>query len=122
MQPAIKIKRIYEEADSQDGYRILVDRLWPRGLTKAEAAIDEWAKEIAPSTAIRLAYGHIPDRWETFSNQYKKELIHNEELTAYLDKWEDHPVITLLYATKDTAHTHASILQEYLNTSYEDRL
>jgi uncharacterized protein YeaO (DUF488 family) len=121
MQPAIKMKRIYEEADSHDGYRVLVDRLWPRGLTKEKAHIDEWAKEIAPSTAIRITYAHIPERWEAFSAQYKNELIHNENFASYLDKWEDHPTITLLYAAKDIAHTHAIILQEYLERCYDER-
>lgn len=121
MPPDINIKRIYEEIGSQDGYRVLVDRLWPRGLTKEKANIEEWAVEIAPSTAIRLAYAHIPERWNDFSAQYKNELILNEQLTSYLDKWEDHPIITLLYAAKDKEHTHALILQEYLKSCYDAR-
>ncbi|MDH5825748.1 DUF488 domain-containing protein [Sphingobacterium faecium] len=121
MQPAIKIKRVYEKAESQDGYRVLVDRLWPRGLTKEEVHLDEWAKDIAPSTPIRLAYAHVPERWDAFKIQYKNELKHNEEVPSFLDKWEDHPTITLLYAAKDTEHTHALVLQEYLKKCYAAR-
>lgn len=121
MRPGINIKRIYEEIGSQDGYRILVDRLWPRGLIKEKVHIDEWAVEIAPSTAIRLAYAHLPERWETFKIQYRNELLNNEQLSSYLDKWEDHPIITLLYAAKDKERTHARILQESLKSCYDDR-
>ncbi|MCS3556852.1 MULTISPECIES: DUF488 domain-containing protein [unclassified Sphingobacterium] len=121
MRPDISIKRIYEETDSHDGYRVLVDRLWPRGLTIEKAHIDEWATEIAPSTATRLAYAHVPERWEIFKIQYKNELLNNEQLISYLDKWEEHPIITLLYAAKDKEHTHALVLQEYLIFCYNSR-
>ncbi|UIR56066.1 DUF488 family protein [Sphingobacterium sp. SRCM116780] len=121
MQPQIKIKRIYESASEQDGYRVLVDRLWPRGITKERANIDEWAKEITPSTPIRVAYCHIPEHWEVFKAQYEKELIQNDHLASYVDKWEEYPVITLVYAAKDEQHTHALVLQEYLEKHYSTR-
>ncbi|KKX51187.1 DUF488 domain-containing protein [Sphingobacterium sp. IITKGP-BTPF85] len=98
-----------------------MDRLWPRGLTKEKAHIDEWATAIAPSTATRLAYTHVPERWDTFKIQYKNELLKNEQLISYLDKWEEHPIITLLYAAKDKEHTHALVLQEYLIFCYNSR-
>lgn len=121
MHPEIKIKRIYEQAEQSDGYRILVDRLWPRGLSKEKIEIDEWAKDIAPSTVIRLAYGHIPEHWELFQNQYHTELTQNEAIPMYLEKWEDYPTITLLSAAKDQEHSNAILLQQYLIKCYADR-
>jgi uncharacterized protein YeaO (DUF488 family) len=105
MRPGINIKRIYEEIGSHDGYRVLVDSLWPRGFTRKKAHIDEWAVEIAPSTAIKLAYAHIiPKRWNTFNAQYKNDLILNEQLISYLD----HPILTLLYSKRITSmHVHS---------------
>ncbi len=121
MQPQISIKRIYEKPDEEDGYRVLIDRLWPRGLAKENAKIDEWAKDIAPSTEIRLAYAHVLERWEVFEAQYKKELTLNELLPTYLDKWEDQPTITLLYAAKDPQHSNAIVLKQYLEEYYKEQ-
>lgn len=121
MQPQISIKRIYEKPDEKDGYRVLIDRLWPRGLAKENAKIDEWAKDIAPSTEIRLAYAHVLERWEVFEAQYKKELTLNELLPNYLDKWEDQPTITLLYAAKDPQHSNAIVLKQYLEEYYKEQ-
>lgn len=119
--PKIKIKRIYEPYDADDGYRVLVDRLWPRGIKKETAHIDEWPKEISPSTEIRVAYDHVHERWSAFKSEYSTELKTNEALPKYLDKWEDKPLITLLYASKDPQYTHALILQEYLQKQYQRR-
>jgi len=119
--PKIHIKRIYEPAESTDGFRVLVDRLWPRGVKKEKAHVDEWAKDIAPSTEIRVAYGHIPERWEKFKGQYLAELKKNEDIPHYLDKWEEHPVITMLYAAKDEKHAHVLVLQKYLQDCYKKR-
>ncbi|WP_270090318.1 DUF488 domain-containing protein [Sphingobacterium sp. SYP-B4668] len=121
MQPQISIKRIYEKPDEEDGYRVLIDRLWPRGLAKENAKIDEWAKDIASSTEIRLAYAHVLERWEVFEAQYKKELTRNELLPTYLDKWEDQPTITLLYAAKDQQHSNAIVLKQYLEEYYKEQ-
>lgn len=121
MHPEIKIKRIYEAALETDGYRVLVDRLWPRGLSKEKIKINEWAKDIAPSTSARLSYGHSPEHWKTFQDQYTTELIENEALPAYLDKWEEYPTITLLSAAKDQEHGNAILLQHYLKKCYADR-
>jgi len=119
--PKINIKRIYEASDKKDGFRVLVDRLWPRGIKKEDAHIDEWAKDIAPSTEIRTAYGHIPERWEKFKGQYLSELKQNESIPHYLDKWEEKPLITLLYAAKDGEHANALVLQKYLQDCYKSR-
>jgi uncharacterized protein YeaO (DUF488 family) len=119
--PEIKIKRIYENFDNTDGYRILVDRLWPRGVKKETAHIDEWPKDITPSPEIRTAYDHVPDRWATFRNRYTAELENNEKIPEYLDKWEDKDIITLLYASKDPKYTHALILQDYIQKQYKGR-
>jgi len=119
--PEIHIKRIYEAAETKDGFRVLVDRLWPRGIKKENAHIDEWAKDIAPSTEIRVAYGHIPERWEKFKKEYTDELRQNENISHYLDKWEEHKVITLLYAAKDEKHAHVLVLQKYLEKCYKER-
>ena len=120
--PKINIKRIYEPREDTDGYRVLVDRLWPRGIKKEKAHIDEWPKEITPSNEIRVAYGHVPGRWEELKRKYKAELKDNEKLPQYLDKWEDKSVITLLYASKDPKYTHALVLQDYLQKQYHDRV
>lgn len=119
MPPQIKIKRIYDPVENTDGYRILVDRLWPRGVKKENAHLDEWAKDLTPSTAIRIAYKHVPDLWLEFKNRYLKELQNNDFVHVYLEKWEELPVITLLYAAKDTEHTHALVLQTYLTEQYK---
>ncbi len=119
--PQIHIKRIYDAVEKKDDFRVLVDRLWPRGIKKENAHLDEWAKDIAPSTEIRVAYDHIPERWETFKRQYLRELQGNEHMLSYLDKWEEHPVITLLYAAKDQQHAHVLVLQKYLQDCYKSR-
>ncbi|WP_353117703.1 DUF488 family protein [Myroides odoratus] len=121
MIPQLKIKRIYEEPSASDGYRVLVDRLWPRGISKENAAIEEWAKDITPTTEIRKAYGHIVEHWQTFTYQYLQELKHNELIPTYLEKWEDYPVITFVYAARDTEHTHALILQDYMQKLFNQR-
>ncbi len=111
----IKIKRVYEQPEKNDGYRILVDRIWPRGVSKEEAAIDWWDKDIAPSTKLREWFGHVPERFEEFKEEYIHELDANaESVKEVLDALEKHPLITLVYAAKDTEHNHALVLKEYL--------
>jgi uncharacterized protein YeaO (DUF488 family) len=110
----IKIKRIYEPPSPGDGYRILVDRLWPRGMKKEAANINEWMKEIAPSTELRKWYNHEPEKWKSFLLKYKKELDHSsslEELTSLVKK---HKIITLLYSSKEELHNHAIALKSFL--------
>ncbi|SFS93615.1 DUF488 domain-containing protein [Sphingobacterium wenxiniae] len=121
MNPKIFIKRIYEDFDEKDGYRVLVDRLWPRGVKKEDAHLNEWAKDLAPSTEARIEFGHIPEHWNTFKQRYNKELDANDQIAHYLEKWEEQSSITLLYAAKDTIRTHALVLQEYLEKAYGAR-
>ena len=112
--PTIRIKRIYDPAGPEDGFRVLVDRLWPRGIRKAHAHIDLWAKEITPSTELRedLHSGH--DSWPVFAKEYRAELLHNEALDAFAETIKDKQTVTLLTATKDLARTHVTVLMEML--------
>ncbi len=114
MKPAIRIKRAYEEPEKKDGYRILVDRLWPRGVSKHEAAFDEWAKDLAPSAELRKWFGHDPNLWGEFQKRYRAELKKNSEVDTFIEQHEDKKVITLVYGAKDEAHNHALVLQQYL--------
>ncbi|MDE1919150.1 MAG: DUF488 domain-containing protein [Patescibacteria group bacterium] len=110
----IRIKRAYEKAERADGTRILVDRLWPRGVSKATIKIDGWEKEIAPSTALRKWFGHDPKRWSEFKKRYKAELrTHKAELAA-LKARERGKALTLVYGAKDPKHNHALVLKETL--------
>lgn len=111
----IKLKRIYEPAEKNDGYRILADRIWPRGVSKEEAQIDWWDKDIAPSTKLREWFGHIPERFKEFKEEYIHELDTNpDSIKEILDVIEKHPTVTLVYAAKDTQHAHVVVLKEYL--------
>ena len=109
----MKIKRVYEKPEKDDGTRILVDRLWPRGMTKEKAAVDLWLKEIAPSTALRKWFNHDPAKWPEFIQRYRKELEHNKEQVSILKK-ELSKEVTLLYASKDEKHNDAVVLKEML--------
>ncbi len=112
----IHIKRIYEDKAQGDGTRILVDRIWPRGIKKEDAEIDDWAKDLAPSTEARKDFNHDPDKFEEFSERYEQELEQSDEVQDYIDKLKaDKPQnLTLLFAAKDTEHNHALVLQKYL--------
>jgi len=121
MAPTIQIKRIYTGAAKSDGIRILVDRLWPRGIKKEAAHIVEWAKDIAPTTELREWYGHDPDRWPEFKKKYKAELKHNEATVAFIEKYQQEELLTLVYATKDEDHTHAIVLKEFLDHEFTHR-
>jgi uncharacterized protein YeaO (DUF488 family) len=110
----IKLKRAYEQPTPTDGRRILVDRLWPRGVTKAAAALDQWAKEIAPSTELRKWFGHDPARWQEFRRRYAAEIReHTEELRAVRDHARRGPV-TLVYSAHDEVHNDAVVLRDIL--------
>lgn len=110
----IKIKRIYNEKAEEDGYRVLIDRLWPRGMSKDRAAIDLWFKEIAPSSQLRTWFGHKPEHFNEFREKYTNELSTNPAVKMLENIASKYPVITLLYAAKDPAINHAVVLQEYL--------
>jgi len=114
----IKIKRIYEPYSPDDGYRLLVDRLWPRGIAKAHARIDLWMKDVAPSTTLRKWFSHDPLKWQQFRRRYLAELQVSPayaELKALAGK---HAVVTLLYAARDEAHNEARVLQELLSSHH----
>jgi uncharacterized protein YeaO (DUF488 family) len=111
----IKTKRVYDPPSKEDGYRILVDRLWPRGLAKEEAKIDLWLKEIAPSDELRKWFSHDPEKWEEFKNRYEKESASKQELLRRIMQLEkERRVITLLYSTKETERNNAVALQGFL--------
>lgn len=112
----IAIKRIYEEPVSGDGARILVDRLWPRGVSKERAKLDLWLKDIAPSTELREWFGHDPKKWIGFQKKYKIELANNEEPVAELKKIiRQNKTVTLLYAAKDEEHNEAVVINNLLS-------
>jgi uncharacterized protein YeaO (DUF488 family) len=106
----IKIKRVYEKPDEKDGFRILVDRLWPRGLTKEKAAVDLWLKDIAPSTELRKWFNHDPDKWKEFKKRYFNELKKNNDAVFLLKDHLKNKPVTLLYAAKDSGHNEALVL------------
>lgn len=110
----IKLKRAYEVPESGDGFRVLVDRLWPRGVSKSTARIDLWLKEIAPSTALRKWFGHDPSKWTKFRDRYFKELDNNPEVVEQLRAYVDQGMVTLVYGAKDKEHNDAIALKEYL--------
>lgn len=118
MTTTIKIKRAYETPLPGDGYRVLADRLWPRGVKKEDAGIDEWAKELAPSTALRKWFNHDPERWHEFQMKYRQELKENEAVPEFMEKNKDRKTITIVYGAKDTEHTHALVLQKYLQQHF----
>lgn len=110
----VSIKRIYDEPTANDGYRILVDRLWPRGVSKAEAALDLWLRDIAPSTELRTWFGHDPAKFTEFSVLYTNELEHNPAVAELRKIIADKPKITLLYGAKDPQVNHAIVLCDFL--------
>ena len=110
----IKLKRAYDEIHSGDGTRILVDRLWPRGVRKVDAAIDLWAKDIAPSTGLRKWFGHNPDRWTEFRRRYSEEMRQHRERLDELRALAQRGPITLVFAARDPAHNDAVVLREIL--------
>ncbi len=110
----IRIKRAYEEPGREDGTRILVDRLWPRGLTKEKARIDLWLKDVAPSTELRKWFAHDPGKWAEFQSRYQEELKRNKEQLSLLRQEAAKGTITLVYGAKDKQHNEAVILQRLL--------
>ncbi len=113
----IRVKRVYDPASREDGFRILVDRLWPSGLGRDEAGIDLWLKEVAPSTRLRKWFGHQPDRWREFKRRYFLELKEKEEQVKIIEELERrHGVITLLYSARNPKYNNAVALKEYLES------
>ncbi|MGB8853983.1 MAG: DUF488 family protein [Pirellulales bacterium] len=112
-----KLKRAYDKPSAADGCRVLVDRLWPRGVTKQQARLDLWLRDIAPSPRLRVWFGHSPERWQAFQRRYWAELRDRPELVADLRKKGRSGVVTLVYAARDEDHNHALALKRYLNRS-----
>lgn len=110
----VQIKRVYEEPNESDGTRILVDRLWPRGLTKQKAKLDLWLKDVAPSTELRKWFAHDPSKWAEFKKRYQAELRQNEQALSLLRDQCLNGKVTLLYGAKDEEHNDAVVLKEYL--------
>lgn len=111
----ISVRRVYEAAAPGDGFRILVDRLWPRGLTHEEANVDLWLKDLAPSNELRHAFGHDPARWEAFRKGYFEELEANEPAVAPLRAaLKAHPVVTLVFGAKEERFNNAVALEEFI--------
>ena len=110
----IKIKRIYDPPSKDDGVRVLVDRLWPRGISKEAAEIDEWERDVAPSDELRKWFSHDPAKWLEFRKRYVRELRENPELISKLRTLAKKGPLTLLFAAKDVAHNNAVVLRELL--------
>lgn len=110
----LNVKRAYEDATKGDGKRVLVDRIWPRGVSKEEAAIDWWAKEVAPSTELRKWFGHDPQRYDEFARRYRQELKGNQQLQQ-LKEMVAAGDVTLVYSAKDEQHNQARVLQQILS-------
>ena len=118
----VRIKRVYAPPAPEDGYRVLVDRLWPRGLAKEAAAVELWLKEIAPSTELRQWFGHDPARWPAFAERYRQELETSERAAALerLRRVErERGRVTLLFGARDAALTHAALLRDLLSGAAE---
>ena len=111
---AIRIARVYEPAKRPGEYRVLVDRLWPRGISKQKAALDSWAKEVAPSTELRKWFNHDPERLAEFSARYMRELDNNPAAPEFITQLKDHANVTLLYGAKDPRVNHAVVLRKYV--------
>lgn len=111
---AIKLKRVYEKPSAEDGLRVLVDRIWPRGLSRRAASADLWLKEAAPSPGLRRWFGHDPRRWKGFCRRYREELAKRPQVLRLLDDLCRRAPVTLLYGAIDTAHNNAVALREIL--------
>jgi len=110
----IEIKRIYEPADSADGERILVDRVWPRGMSRDRAALDDWLPDAGPSTELRKWFGHDKERWAEFRERYRRELADNPHVADLVATAKKGRQLTLLYSARDTEHNQAVVLAEFL--------
>ena len=114
-EPHVRLKRAYEPPSYEDGLRVLVDRLWPRGLRKDDAAIDLWPKDLAPSADLRRWFGHDPGRWSEFRRRYEEELSCKAEPLEELRQKAEGGTLTLVYAARDELHNHAIVLRDMLS-------
>jgi uncharacterized protein YeaO (DUF488 family) len=115
----IQIKRVYDLADKTDGKRILVDRLWPRGMKKESAHLDEWLKDVAPTTGLRKWFHHDTQKWEEFVARYTHELKQNKAVDKLIDIVNNNKIVTLLYAAHDAEHNHALVLLRFINEAFK---
>ena len=116
----IRGKRAYEAAEESDGCRILVDRLWPRGLSKGDLQVDVWLPEIAPSAALRKWFNHEPEKWPEFTTRYLEELRANPQaVQRFLETASGHAAVTLVYGAKDKEHNHAAVLLDFLRRHFQ---
>jgi len=113
----IQLKRVYEKPSKNDGWRVLVDRLWPRGLSKERAAVDLWLKDVAPSTELRKWFGHDPAKWKGFQSRYRKELKEKRDALKLLKEKSHNRTVTLLYGARDKEHNEALVLKSLLDGS-----
>ena len=114
---SVSIKRVYDDPAAADGYRVLVDRLWPRGVSKSRAALDEWLKDVAPSPELRTWWNHDPALLGEFTQRYESELDSNAAVTDLRAIVAGHPVVTLVYGARDPKINHAAVLARYLQSS-----
>lgn len=120
MSTRITSKRIYEPGEPGDGCRVLVDRMWPRGVRKADAAIDHWLKDVAPSKALRQWFGHDPERFAEFRRRYRTELDNNRDtVNELIELARRNNTLTLVYAARDSEHNNAVVLADYLQQQLE---
>jgi len=113
----VLLKRVYEPPSPEDGFRVLVERLWPRGLSKERARVDLWMKEISPSPELRKWFGHDPDKWVEFQARYRAELEKNPDVAQMQQILRDHPVVTFVYAAHDEERNSAVLLKQFLDGS-----
>jgi uncharacterized protein YeaO (DUF488 family) len=112
--PDVQVKRIYEPATATDGRRVLVDHVWPRGVSRERAALDDWARDLAPSDELRTWFDHVPERFPEFRERYRAELARRPERLDELRRWANEGRLTLLYAARDQEHNQAVVLAEML--------
>jgi uncharacterized protein YeaO (DUF488 family) len=118
---AVQLKRAYEQAEPSDGHRVLVDRIWPRGVTREQARLDEWARELAPSAELRRWFGHDPARFEEFRRRYSEELATHEGKLRELRRRAREGTLTLVYGARDREHNDAVVLIEILRRGRRSR-
>jgi uncharacterized protein YeaO (DUF488 family) len=114
MSAGVRAKRVYEEAAPDDGHRVLVDRMWPRGLSRERAQVDEWARELAPSTELRTWFGHDPERFAAFRERYRRELESHAERLEELRRRAQREPVTILYAARDAEHNNGVVVADVL--------
>ena len=112
--PAAQLKRVYDPPSPADGYRVLIDRLWPRGVSRDRAAVDEWARDLAPSDELRRWYGHEPERFEEFARRYRAELAGHRDELGELRRRARRQTVTLLFSARDVEHSNAAVLADVL--------